>query len=199
MTIYYSAKKHGFFDDKIHKKLPSDAKQISTKLRRDLLNQQTQGKEIVPDQDGNPIAVDPVPPIDELINEKHRQIDRMYQLSMQKITAGYPQLEIDGFFAQLNEVRAYRLEEQAGTPDPTNYPLLSNLAQQSGHTIADRATRIEQKYTQFATVYGALTGKRQALSDALEALDPATVTRAEIAAIDPSELTALSKTLPDGS
>jgi hypothetical protein len=59
--FYYSKTTKGFYSEEIHgTNIPSDAVQITSKQHADLLNEQSQGKQIVPDKKGYPIAI--VPP-----------------------------------------------------------------------------------------------------------------------------------------
>jgi hypothetical protein len=71
--IYYSKTTKGFYCDEIHgTNIPSDAVQITSKQHADLLNEQSQGKQIVPDKKGYPIAIVPpaVPPTWDQIRSK---------------------------------------------------------------------------------------------------------------------------------
>jgi hypothetical protein len=60
--IYYSKSTKGFYTTEIHgTNTPSDCVQITKELHADLLNDQSQGKQIVPDKNGYPITI--VPPV----------------------------------------------------------------------------------------------------------------------------------------
>ena len=60
--IYYSKTTKGFYCDEIHgTNIPSDCVEISSETHQRLLNEQSKGKQIVPDEKGYPIAT--VPPI----------------------------------------------------------------------------------------------------------------------------------------
>ena len=63
--IYYSKSTKGFYTTQIHgTNIPSDCVEISCEIHQTLLNDQSQGKQIVPDERGYPIAITPtVPPI----------------------------------------------------------------------------------------------------------------------------------------
>lgn len=61
MTIFYSAQQRGFYDSTLHSILPDDAKEISRENWQQLLLAQSQGKEIVGDENGFPVLTDPVP------------------------------------------------------------------------------------------------------------------------------------------
>lgn len=63
--MFYSG---GFYDAAIHgDKIPADAVEISSEQHATLLAAQSQGKRIVTDESGYPIAVDPPPPTAEQI------------------------------------------------------------------------------------------------------------------------------------
>ncbi|WP_063569193.1 hypothetical protein [Achromobacter ruhlandii] len=59
--LYYSKSMAGFYDETLHATIPADATPVSNEMHADLMFMQTQGKEIVADANGNPIAVDPAP------------------------------------------------------------------------------------------------------------------------------------------
>ena len=60
--IYYSKTTKGFYCEEIHgTNIPSDRVQITNEQHENLLNEQSNGKQIVPDKNGYPIAI--VPPI----------------------------------------------------------------------------------------------------------------------------------------
>ncbi len=60
--IYYSKTTKGFYGTEIHgTNIPSDCVEITKEQHANLLNEQSQGKQIVPDQNGYPIAI--VPPV----------------------------------------------------------------------------------------------------------------------------------------
>ena len=59
MTKYYSAIEEGFYDSNIHSTIPEDGVAISDQLHEELLEDQADGKVIVDDGNGNPIAVVP--------------------------------------------------------------------------------------------------------------------------------------------
>lgn len=61
MTKYYSPAKRGFYASDVHDKIPSDAIKITDETWQNLLTEQGNGKQIVPDEQGNPIAVDGPP------------------------------------------------------------------------------------------------------------------------------------------
>lgn len=60
--LYFSAATGGFYDDAIHRSLPSDARPISRERHAELMSQQGEGMSIIGDLHGDPVAVQPSPP-----------------------------------------------------------------------------------------------------------------------------------------
>lgn len=58
--MFYSKSTRGFYDSEIHSIIPEDAVEISKEQWLALLDGQSKGKNITPDEDGNPILVEPV-------------------------------------------------------------------------------------------------------------------------------------------
>lgn len=67
MSIFYSKKKCGFYDDKINNDFPDDVVEISRQYHSELLEKQSQGFDIKSDKNGYPVAVEHVITIDEII------------------------------------------------------------------------------------------------------------------------------------
>lgn len=69
--IYYSKTTKGFYCEEIHgTNIPSDCVQITKERHANLLEEQSQGKQIAPDENGYPIAI--VPPVAPLNWEQIR-------------------------------------------------------------------------------------------------------------------------------
>ena len=69
--IYYSKTTKGFYNTEIHgTNIPSDCVQITKEQHANLLNEQSQGKQIAPDENGFPVAI--VPPVAPLNWEQIR-------------------------------------------------------------------------------------------------------------------------------
>lgn len=80
--MFYSASTGGFYNRQIHgQNIPSDAVEISEEHYSLLILGQSQGKVIVPDQDGMPTLADPV---------------ITYQQALSELNAAY-QREVDDF------------------------------------------------------------------------------------------------------
>lgn len=83
MTIYFSASTGGFYDSDIHgKHVPSDAVEIAAEDHAALLDAQGNGKVIVADKSGAPVAIDrPAPTVDELWASARRKRDDLLAAS----------------------------------------------------------------------------------------------------------------------
>jgi hypothetical protein len=71
--IYYSKTTKGFYCTEIHgTNIPSDCVEISVETHQALLNEQSEGKQIVPDENGYPITIIPpaIPPTWEQIRSQ---------------------------------------------------------------------------------------------------------------------------------
>lgn len=70
IKIYYSASNLGFYHNTFNEYLPEDVTEISSNDYKVLLNGQSKGKIIVPDENGYPILKDvEVSPRDKILNE----------------------------------------------------------------------------------------------------------------------------------
>ena len=65
MSIYYSQTTNGFYDSSINSDIPNDCVEISVEKHQELLTDQSNGKIITSDKNGNPIAIDPPVPTRE--------------------------------------------------------------------------------------------------------------------------------------
>ncbi|OOR97091.1 hypothetical protein B0186_10795 [Canicola haemoglobinophilus] len=72
MTIYF---KDGFYISDIHLQIPESAVEISEDLYRTLLEGQSRGKQIVADEQGYPILIDPQP------SQLHQLVDGQWIIS----------------------------------------------------------------------------------------------------------------------
>lgn len=62
--MFYSKSTNGFYTPEIHgDTIPADNVEISTEYHAELLQAQSDGKQIIADDDGYPIAIDPVLPV----------------------------------------------------------------------------------------------------------------------------------------
>ncbi len=194
MTIYY---KNGFFDDTDGGFVPEGAVEISQDKYIELLNGQSQGKQIIADKSGNPVLIDPQPSAAHELNldtltweisaEKQTALfaqqkegllnklaDKADQLK-NGLLAGYPQTEIESFYRQEKESLAWQADNSTETP------MLTQIAQNRGVPFEILVEKVIEKSAQFAVVIGIIIGQRQAFEDRLLALKT------------PEELTALEQ------
>lgn len=80
MTMYF---KDGFFDDSYGGFVPEGAVEISQDKYIELINGQSQGKQIIADKTGNPVLIDPQPSAAHELNNDTLQ----WEISAEKQTA----------------------------------------------------------------------------------------------------------------
>ena len=183
MTMYF---KDGFFDDSYGGFVPEGAVEISQDKYIELLNGQSQGKQIIADKTGKPVLIDPQPSAAHILN-----LDTlMWEISAEKQTAlfaqqkedllnkladkadqlkngllaGYPQTEIESFYRQEKEALAWQADHNTATP------MLTQIAQNRGVPFEILVEKVIEKSAQFAVVIGIIIGQRQAFEDRLLAL-----------------------------
>ena len=194
MTMYF---KGGFFDDSYGGFVPEGAVEISQDKYIELLNGQSQGKQIIADKSGNPVLIDPQPSAAHELNldtltweisaEKQTALfvqrkegllnklaDKADQLKNGLLT-GYPQTEIESFYRQEKEALAWQADHNTPTP------MLSQIARVRGVPLEVLIEKVIEKSSQFAVAIGIIIGQRQAFEDRLQALKT------------PQELTALEQ------
>ena len=78
MPLFYSASAGGFLDDTIHVGIPDDARPVTVETHLELIAAASSGSIIVPDSNGDPIAV-PLPPPEapELLRQMRTKRDRL--------------------------------------------------------------------------------------------------------------------------
>ncbi len=181
--MYY---KNGFFDDTDGGFVPKSAVEISQDKYIELLNGQSQGKQIIADKTGYPVLIEPQPSAAHVLN-----LDMLtWKISAEKQTAlfaqqkegllnkladkadqlkngllvGYPQTEIESFYRQEKEALAWQADHNTPTP------MLSQIAQNRGVPFEILVEKVIEKSAQFAVVIGIIIGQRQAFEDRLLAL-----------------------------
>lgn len=181
--MYY---KNGFFDDTDGGFVPESAVEISQDKYIELLNGQSQGKQIIADKIGYPVLIDPQPSAAHELNHDTLQ----WEISAEKQTAlfaqqkevllnkladkadqlkngllaGYPQTEIESFYRQEKEALAWQADHNIATP------MLTQIAQNRGVPFEILVEKVIEKSAQFAVVIGIIIGQRQAFEDRLLAL-----------------------------
>lgn len=112
-------------------------------------------------------AAPPPPPEPSPAERKaaaHARINAAYENEVNALTAGYPQTEIDSWSKQESEARAYIADNDAETPWLKSASLARSI------NMGTLAAMIIQNADALAPLHGALTGKRQARRDAINAL-----------------------------
>ena len=126
MSLYYSAKSGGFYDESIHAKeqIPLDAVSVTVEEYQELLTAQGKGKRITADSNGNPVAIDPPTPTGEQLALAVRtKRDQLISDTDYLVMPDYP-ISAD----LLAKVKAYRqalrdIPEQVGFPADIDWPI----------------------------------------------------------------------------
>ena len=174
MTIYF---KDGFFDDSYGGFVPEGAVEISQETYLELLNGQSQGKQIIADKTGNPVLIEPQPSAAHVLNLE----TLTWEISPEKQTAllaerkthllnvianktdnfkaqyliGYSQAEIDSF---------YRQEREARNELPTM--LLTEIFE--GRDDLSSIEELKKKVIEKADLYAIIMGKIFAIKQGFE-------------------------------
>lgn len=198
MTMYF---KDGFFDDADGGFVPESAVEISQDKYIELINGQSQGKQIIANKTGDPVLIDPQPSAAHVLNldtftweisaEKQTALfaqqkegllnklaDKADQLK-NGLLAGYPQTEIESFYRQEKEALAWQADHNTPTP------MLSQIARVRGVPLEVLISKVIEKSAQFAVAIGIIIGQRQAFEDrflALKTPDDLTALEQEIEA-----------------
>lgn len=183
MTMYF---KNGFFDDTDGGFVPEGAVEISQDKYIELINGQSQGKQIIADKIGNPVLIDPQPSAAHVLNldaltweispekqtallaqQKESLLNKLADKADQLkngLLAGYPQTEIESFYRQEKEALAWQADHSTSTP------MLSQIARVRGVPLEMLIEKVIEKSAQFAVAIGIIIGQRQAFEDHLLAL-----------------------------
>ena len=183
MTMYF---KDGFFDDSYGGFVPESAVEISQDKYIELLNGQSQGKQIIADKSGNPVLIDPQPSAAHVLNldtltweispekqtalfaqQKESLLNKLANKADQlknSLLSGYPQTEIESFYRQEKEALAWQADHSTSTP------MLSQIARVRGVPLEILIEKVIEKSAQFAVAIGIIIGQRQAFEDRLLAL-----------------------------
>ena len=180
MTMYF---KEGFFDDTNDGFVPEGAVEISESKYLELLNGQSQGKQIIKNKQGAPVLVDPQPSAAHELNletlqwtiskekqlalfnkEKEALLNRLADKADEiktNLLVGYPQTEIESFYRQEKEALAWKADNKADTP------MLKQIARVRGVPFEVLVEKVIEKASQFAVAIGVIIGQRQAFEDRL--------------------------------
>ena len=193
--------KEGFFDDTNDGFVPEGAVEISESKYLELLNGQSQGKQIITNKQGDPVLVDQQPSAAHELNletlqwtiskekqnalfikEKEALLNRLANKADEiktSLLVGYPQTEIESFYRQEKEALAWQANNEADTP------MLKQIARVRGVPFEVLVEKVIEKASQFAVAIGVIIGQRQAFEDRL------------LATKTPEELTALEKEIEE--
>lgn len=106
----------------------------------------------------------PLPTAEQRIAAAHERINAAYESEMAQLTAEYPDSEIQSWPTQEKEAREIMADPNAQTL------WLKGASSTRRISVENLAALIIQKADEFAPIHGALTGKRQALRDRINAL-----------------------------
>ena len=102
--MYFSKSVNGFYNPEIHATMPSDVVEITDAQHQELINAQSQGKVIVGDANGYPIATTPVPTPEQLKLQRITELKSLLSASDFKVLPDYQatktQAENDSIIAQ---------------------------------------------------------------------------------------------------
>jgi len=103
--------------------------------------------------------------LDVLRTTRIAAINTVCNARLASLTEAYPEREINSWPQQEREARSLEQDVSAAVP------LLSAIASARGLDVAELAARVREKSDAFAIASGAIIGRRQALEDALAAID----------------------------
>lgn len=193
--------KEGFFDDTNDGFVPEGAVEISESKYLELLNGQSQGKQIITNKQGVPVLVDQQPSAAHELNletlqwtiskekqnalfieEKEALLNRLADKADEiktNLLVGYPQTEIESFYRQEKEALAWQADNKVETP------MLKQIARVRGVPFEVLVEKVIEKASQFAVAIGVIIGQRQVFEDRL------------LTTKTPEELTALEKEIEE--
>ncbi|EEG08217.1 hypothetical protein [Pseudogulbenkiania ferrooxidans] len=124
--------------------------------------------------DGEVVALPPEPIVlAELLTQRLVDINTHAASLLATLSASYPDGEVQSWAQQTREAEALVADPVASTP------LLTAIATARGLTVATLAERVRAKVLSYAVASGQIIGQRQALEDALMAVDLAAPDAAE--------------------
>ena len=166
MSIYASAFHKGFYDSEIHgNNMPVDVVEITAEYHMALLAAQSSGK-VINWVGDIPVAVyPPAPTLAEHRAQKFAEINAHASSLLAALSATYPDGEVQSWGQQTREADALAVNSSASAP------LLTAIATARGLPLHVLATRVSEKVQSYAVASGQIIGQRQALEDAIHAVD----------------------------
>jgi hypothetical protein len=165
VTKFYSQSVGGFVDPSIlGDAMPGDAVGLTDDQYNALMNGQLGGG-IAHDMLGVPSVVDPLSSLslDELKLRKLAELSAAFATRIATLKAAYPEDEIQSWFKQEAEAKAYVADNTAATP------LLAAMARARGISIDDLAGRVIANADVYSVAAGSLIGNRQKYEDEVNA------------------------------
>lgn len=166
--MFFSESTGGFYDHAIHGgNIPGDAVEITAEEHAALLAGQSSGLRISSGQDGRPVLVSPPPPtLSERLGQRLVEINASASGLLAALSAAYPDGEVQSWGQQTREAEALAINPDAPAP------LLTAIATARGLPLDVLAVRVREKVQAYAVASGQIIGQRQALEDAIHAVDP---------------------------
>lgn len=179
---FYDKETNGFYIDGFHE-IPRGAIEITDETYRILLDGQAQGKQIIADNTGRPVLIEPQPSKAHVLNldalqweistekqaelftdKKNHLLDKLSNKADEiksNLLVGYPQTEIESFYRQEKEALAWQADNKVDTP------MLKQIARVRGVPFDVLVEKVIEKASQFAVAIGVIIGQRQAFEDRL--------------------------------
>lgn len=163
MSFFYDLSDSTFYHSDIHSAIPKSAVEINDEQYEILLNALNNGETII-FKNGEFSFIEQAVEIDlnsakqTALNHLANKVDSLKSALM----AGYPQAEIDSFYRQEFEARAYL------NGDESNIAMIANIAKLRGVPLAIFAEKVVQKADFIAGVIGQVLGVKQAFETRIE-------------------------------
>ncbi|MCQ4142852.1 hypothetical protein [Vogesella sp. AC12] len=163
---FFTAVPQGFYRDDFHQ-IPEGAVEIAEPLYAQLaLTPIPSGQLITQDSQGQPQLSALPPPLPEALRALRLvEINAMASVALSTLSTAYPDGEVASWPQQTREAEALEVDQFASTP------LLSEIAAVRGLPVLELAARVRAKVLAYAVASGQIIGQRQALEDALMAVD----------------------------
>lgn len=163
MSYFFDTAENAFLHSAIHENIPETAIEISDEQHAELLAGLNSGK-IIENHNDKLVLVEQAVEIDlnsakqTALNHLANKVDSLKSALM----AGYPQAEIDSFYRQEFEARAYL------NGDESNIAMIANIAKLRGVPLQILAEKVVQKADFIAGVIGQVLGVKQAFETRIE-------------------------------
>ena len=144
----------------------TDSVFVSSEIHAALMASQSEGKQIVADNDGNPIAVSPTLTLDEQKQQAAQQVKIMTESAIEPHVAKYTQSERDSWPEQATMARAY----SDGSASEEQTALLTGMATTRGFADAGvMAERVLTKAAQFTALTLTVVSYKNKAIESIEA------------------------------